>query len=94
MILNKPIITEKTLAGQQNGRYTFQVALKSTKHQIANAFFELFGIKPVKINTRKMKGKIKTDWKKRLPIKKPDKKLALITLPKGKTIDALNIKTK
>lgn len=94
MILNKPIITEKTLAGQEKGRYTFQVAQKSTKNQIANAFFELFGIKPAKINTRKIKGKVKTDWKKRLPIKKQDKKLALITLPKGKTIDALNIKMK
>jgi len=94
MILNKPIITEKSLAGQEKGRYTFKVDIKATKSQIAAAFMQAFGIKPLSVNTHKQKGKVKTDWKKRLPVKKQDKKIAIITLPKGKTIDSLSIKTK
>ena len=94
MILNKPIITEKTLADQQNGRYAFYVNLKSTKQQIASEFEQIFGHKPESVNTIKVKGKTKTDWKKRLPIKKPDQKKAIITIDKNKKIESLMIKTK
>jgi large subunit ribosomal protein L23 len=94
MILNKPIITEKSLADQTQGRYTFKVALNATKGQIASAFFEVFGIKALAVNTHRIKGKIKTDWKKRFPIKKTDRKIAVITVPKDKKIDILSIKTK
>ena len=94
MILNKPIITEKSLAEQSHGRYTFKVALNATKGQIAAAFHELFGIKPLAVNTHKIKGKIKTDWKTFFPIKKSDRKIAVISIPKDKKIDILSIKTK
>lgn len=94
MILNKPVITEKTLADQANGRYVFYVDIKANKHQIAAAFESTFGIKPISVNTLKLKGKMKTDWKKRLPIKKSDRKKAIITIPKDKKIESLNIKTK
>jgi len=52
MILNKPIVTEKALINQQQGRYTFLVASKANKFQIAIAFEQMFGIKPLRINTR------------------------------------------
>ena len=94
MILNKPVITEKTLADQVNGRYVFYVDIKANKHQIALAFEETFGIKPISVNTLKLKGKMKTDWKKRLPIRKSDRKKAIITIPKDKKIESLSIKTK
>ncbi len=93
-IILKPIITEKSLMEQEQGKYSFWVGIKANKNQIAEAFESLFGFKPLLINTLKVKGKNKTDWKKRLPIKKSDRKKALITISKDKKIDLLKINTK
>lgn len=93
-IILKPIITEKSLVDQEKGKYSFWVGLKSNKNQIFEAFESFFGIKPLNINTVRVKGKNKTDWKKRLPIKKSDRKKAVITIPKDKKLELLKIKTK
>ncbi len=93
-ILIKPIITEKSYQQQQAGKYGFFVKADATKNQIAAAFTELFSVKPVKVNTVFIKGKIKTNWRRRRPIVKPNLKKAIITLPKDKTIPLLTIKTK
>ncbi len=79
---------------QEQGKYSFWVGIKANKNQIAQAFEALFGFKPLLVNTLKVKGKSKTDWKKRLPIKKIDRKKALITISKDKKIDLLKINTK
>jgi len=94
MILNKPIITEKTLIDQAHGRYSFFVALNATKGQIAHAFEQHFGIKPLAVNTLKHKGKTKNDQRRRVTFKKTDTKKAFITVPKDTKIDLLTLKTK
>ena len=72
-IVIKPIITEKTSSDIQEGKYTFRVAKKATKVQIANAVESLFGVKVIKVNTAMVRGKQKrvgvhqgktSDWKK------------------------------
>ena len=72
-IIIKPIITEKSNMGIETGKYTFQVAKKATKIQIANAVQALFGVKVLNVNTMTVKGKEKrvgyhtgktSDWKK------------------------------
>lgn len=72
-IIIKPIITEKSNVGVEEGKYTFKVAKKATKVQIADAVQTLFGVKVLKVNTMTVKGKEKTmgahsgkrpDWKK------------------------------
>ena len=72
-IIIKPIITEKSNMGIEAGKYTFQVAKKATKIQIANAVQALFGVKVLNVNTMTVKGKEKrvgyhtgktSDWKK------------------------------
>ena len=67
-ILTTPILSEKALVEQQSGKYSFWVTLSSNKYQISQAFEEVFGIKPLSVNTTIIKGKVKTDYKKRLPI--------------------------
>jgi large subunit ribosomal protein L23 len=94
LIVLKPAFTEKTLVQQEKGKYTFLVKKDATKGQIQSSFKTVFGIKPLSINTVLVKGKTKTDWKKRLPIKKPDLKKAIITVDKDTKIELLNIKTK
>ena len=43
-IIVKPIITEKSSTGVAEGKYTFEVAKKATKVQIASAVQALFGV--------------------------------------------------
>lgn len=68
-IIIKPIITEESNAGIQEGKYTFKVNKKATKVDVANAVEKLFGVKVLRVNTITVKGKEKrvgrtSDWKK------------------------------
>lgn len=72
-VIIKPIITEKSNDGLQEGKYTFKVNKKATKVEIANAVEKLFDVKVLKVNTITVKGKEKrvgrnvgmtSDWKK------------------------------
>lgn len=93
-ILLKPVITEKSLVQQANSKYHFWVGLNATKNQISAAFKTVFGVEPLTVNTVQVKGKTKTDWKKRTPIQKSDRKRAIITIPKDKKIELLSLNTK
>jgi large subunit ribosomal protein L23 len=93
-IIQNPVITESTLALQELGKYTFYVDRQANKDQIVLAFEEMFGIKPLAINTLISKGKEKTNWKNRKTYRKTDKKKAIISIPKDKKIELLNLKTK
>ena len=50
-IIIRPIITEKTMGGMPNKKYTFKVAKNATKIDIAKAVEEVFGVKVSKVNT-------------------------------------------
>ena len=72
-IVIKPIVTEKSNMNLEEGKYTFKVAKKATKIQIANAVEKLFNVKVLKVNTMNVQGKNKrvgyhqgktSDWKK------------------------------
>ena len=72
-IIVRPVITEKSNMAIQEGKYTFEVAKKATKIQIAQAVEKLFGVKVLKVNTMNIDGKQKrvgvhqgktSDWKK------------------------------
>ena len=72
-IILAPIITEKSMAGIAERKYTFRVAKGSGKIEIAGAVEKLFGVKVEKVNTIKMPGKKRRqgryegytpDWKK------------------------------
>lgn len=58
-IIIKPIITEKSNDGLQDGKYTFKVNKKATKVDIARAVEALFGVKVINVNTITVKGKEK-----------------------------------
>ena len=77
-IIVKPIITEKSSTGVAEGKYTFKVAKKATKVQIANAVETLFDVKVLSVNTITVKGK-----EKRVGAnsgKRPDWKKAIVTI--------------
>lgn len=58
-VIIKPIVTERSSMGLQEGKYTFKVNKKATKVDIAKAVEKLFGVKVLKVNTVSVKGKEK-----------------------------------
>lgn len=93
-IILAPVVTEKSLAAQQQGVYSFWVTLAASKHQIEQAFFTVFGIRPLATRTVSILGKVKSNPRNRLPIKKSDRKKAYITVAKDQKIELLNLNTK
>lgn len=58
-IVLAPVITENSMAGLADKKYTFKVATDATKIDIAKAVEELFGVKVAKVNTVNVAGKAK-----------------------------------
>ncbi len=58
-IIIKPIITENSMKGLQDRKYTFQVATDANKFQIAKAVEEIFGVKVAKVNTISVRGRFR-----------------------------------
>ena len=82
-IIIKPIITEKSMIGIQDKKYTFKVAKDANKIQIAKAVETIFGVKVQKVNTMNCKGRYRrqgrtdgytSDWKKAIVTLKEDSK--------------------
>ena len=72
-VILKPIITEASMQGIADKKYTFKVAKDANKIEIAKAVAELFGVKVAKVNTMNVNGKYRrqgthagytADWKK------------------------------
>ena len=82
-IILKPVITERSMDGIADKKYTFKVAVDATKPEIAHAVEELFGVKVAAVNTINMKSKTKrlryqvghtASWKKAIVTLKADSK--------------------
>lgn len=59
-IILTPVITENSMAGIANKKYTFKVAKSATKVDIARAVEELFsGTKVEKVNTISVRGRFR-----------------------------------
>lgn len=58
-IVIRPIITEKSMLGIAEKKYTFEVAKSATKIDIAKAVEELFKVKVAKVNTVKVRGHLR-----------------------------------
>ncbi|NPV44209.1 50S ribosomal protein L23 [Koleobacter methoxysyntrophicus] len=82
-IIKRPIITEKSMDQIANKKYTFEVDINANKTQIKKAIEEIFNVKVQKVNTMRVKGKVKrlgryegkrADWKKAIVTLTPDSK--------------------
>ena len=82
-IIIAPVITEKSMAGIADKKYTFKVAKDANKLEIADAVEELFKVKVAKVNTVSMRGRKRrmgryegktASWKKAIVTLKKDSK--------------------
>ncbi|PKK39663.1 LSU ribosomal protein L23p (L23Ae) [Clostridiaceae bacterium JG1575] len=77
-IIRKPVITEKSMAGQEAKKYTFLVHVDADKTQIKRAVEEVFDVKVDSVNVQNRLGK-----DKRVGVhmgKRADTKKAVVTL--------------
>ena len=86
-IILKPVITENSMAGIADKKYTFKVATDATKIDIANAVEELFGVKVAKVNTINYDGKTKRVGAGRPGARKSWKKAYVQLTQDSKTIE-------
>ena len=85
-IILAPVITEKSMYGVAEKKYTFKVANDANKIEIAHAVEELFDVKVAKVNTVSVRGRFKRMG--RNEGYRPDWKKAIVTLkPESKTIE-------
>lgn len=84
-ILIRPLITEKTTALMQEGKYVFVVAKTANKIEIGAAVQEIFKVKVAAVNTMNVLGKTKRMG--RSEGKRPDYKKAIVKLAPGETIE-------
>ena len=85
-IIRRPIISEKSMSGIVDKKYTFEVAKDANKIEIKNAIETVFGVKVKSVNTVNMTGKMK-----RVGVhtgRRPSYKKAIVTLTEdSKTIE-------
>lgn len=81
----KPVITEKATLLSEHGKVVFEVPLKATKKQIAEAVEALFKVKVRAVNTHNRPGK----WKRFRGVlgRQSGSKRAIVTLEEGQMID-------
>jgi large subunit ribosomal protein L23 len=72
-IILAPVITEESMMGTADKKYTFKVAKDATKVDIKKAVETLFGVQVEKVNTMNVRGQLrrygrfegyKASWKK------------------------------
>jgi large subunit ribosomal protein L23 len=76
-IIIRPVITEKNTRLNEDGKYTFEVAMSTNKIEIKKAVEEIFGVSVKSVNIVNVRGKLKKrrtrhgvtegftkDWKK------------------------------
>jgi large subunit ribosomal protein L23 len=86
-VLKQVRLTEKaSQLSADLGQYTFEVAPKATKHQIAAAVEKTFKVSVVRVNTQTIKGKPKRTRAGR-PTTTSKIKKALVTLKAGDKIE-------
>ena len=85
-ILIRPIVTEKSTALMEQGKYTFRVPLAATEIQSRQAVEQIFKVKVQAVNTMRYEGKLKrmgrtqgrrSDWKKAVVTLKPGEAIEL-----------------
>ena len=86
MILQKPIITEKSMKLAGNGLYTFLVSKTSNKLSITKAVKEAFKVDVINVQTVNVKGEVKMQRKVRRTYKTKGYKKALVQVKKGQII--------
>ena len=84
-VIVKPLVTEKSTTLSENNQIVFLVNINSNKIDIKKSIEIIYGVKVSSVNVIRVKGKTKV-FKGKVG-KRSDYKKAIISLPKGQSID-------
>jgi large subunit ribosomal protein L23 len=90
----KPIVSEKSLIEQDKGIYQFYVDKTANKNQVKQFVEKMFDVEVEKVNTIRVKGKKKNNWKKRRVYNLPERKKAIVYIKGNKKIKQLTVSSK
>lgn len=86
-VIERPLVTEKSMAGAALGKYSFRVRKSANKIEIAQAVEKVFNVEVEGVNTMMVKGKKRrqgrhpegktADWKKAIVSLKPGQKIEI-----------------
>jgi len=83
------IYTEKSLALQEDGVIVVQTTTRVNKNSLKEIFREYFGIKPLRVNSMRVNGKVKRF--KGIEGKRADSKKFYVKLPEDAKIESLSV---
>lgn len=84
-IIVSPVISEKSYADAERGKYTFVVDGKATKPEIRRAVEMIWGVRVSKVNTVRRRGK--SVRRRYVTGKRSDTRRAIVTLQSGDKIE-------
>ena len=84
-VIIRPMVSEKSYAGLEQNRYTFLVDPESNKTEIKEAVQQIWHVRVTSVNTLNRKGKEKRF--RYTKGKRPDQKMAVVTLAEGDSIE-------
>ena len=84
-VLLAPQVTEKTSLLNTRGVYVFRITKSANKKEVARAIWELYGVRPRKVNVVKIRSK--TRFLRGRKGVRPGYKKALVFLKSGETIE-------
>ncbi|HKS17155.1 MAG TPA: 50S ribosomal protein L23 [Planctomycetota bacterium] len=87
--LRKPLVTEKTMAGQPRRVYTFVVGVETNKVDIKQAVEKIYTVKVDAVRIVNVKGKSKRMKNMLLEGKRKNWKKAYVTLKEGFRLDVI-----
>jgi len=89
-VLVRPLMTEKSTKLSHLGQYVFEVALSASKGEVKESIKKMYGVEPRTVHLIRYKGE-RVVFRRQTGCTKAMKK-AIVTLPKGKSIDVLRQK--
>lgn len=84
-VIIRPMVSEKSYAGLEQNRYTFLVDPRSNKTEIKEAVQAIWNVRVLRVNTMNRRGKEKRF--RYTKGKRPDQKMAVVTLAEGDSIE-------
>lgn len=93
-IIKYAILSEKAYKLMERGIYTFMVAKRASKNQIADQIKNQFTVDVARVNIAKAPPKVKRIMRTRKTVKVGGGKKAIVQLAAGQTIALLSPKTK
>jgi len=86
-IVLRPVLSEKTWRGMEDGKYTFEVAADAGKQDVRTAVEGLFGVKVARVWVMNRSGKPRRTRLDRRHGRTPGERRAIVKLAPGHKID-------